>query len=149
MIRTESEYQDAVERLSEDRQLIATQRKALEARGLDAAGIANVMAPALSFHAQLQEEVEAYEKMRRGEVAPIQSLAHIGRMLIGMRIALGVTQRDLAGRLGVSETQVSRDERNDYHGISVERAQRVIDALRGRVTVAAEIPEPDGDLVGV
>jgi DNA-binding XRE family transcriptional regulator len=147
MIRTEAEYQEAIERLAEDRQVIALQRKALETKGTDAAGMDRVLAPALSFHAQLQDEVEAYEKMRRGEVAPIQSLAHIGRMLIGMRIALGVSQRDLAKRLEVSETQVSRDERNDYHGISVERAQRIIDALRGRVTVEAEIPDPDEGLV--
>lgn len=149
MIRTDAEYKDAIQRLDEDRNVIAQQQQTLTAKGLDAASIARVMAPTLSFHEQLKEEVEAYEKMRRGEVAPIQSLAHIGRMLIGMRIAMGVTQRELAIRLDVSETQVSRDERNDYHGISVERAQRVIDALKGKVTVQAEVPQEEGDLVGV
>ena len=149
MIRTDVEYKDAIQRLDEDRNVIAQQQQALAAKGLDPAGMARVMAPTLSFHEQLKEEVEAYEKMRRGEVAPIQSLAHIGRMLIGMRIAMGLTQRELATRLEVSETQVSRDERNDYHGISVERAQRVIDALRGKVTVQAEVPQKEGDLVGV
>ena len=149
MIRTEAEYQDAIQRLNEDREILALQRKVLEAKALDPAGIERVMAPGLSFHAQLQDEVEAYEKMRRGEVAPIQSLAHIGRMLIGMRIALGVTQRDLARRLEVVESQVSRDERNDYHGITAERAQRIIDALKGRILVQAEVPQEEGDLAGV
>ena len=149
MIRTEEEYQDAIQRLNEDREILALQRKVLEAKALDPAGIERVMAPGLSFHAQLQDEVEAYEKMRRGEVAPIQSLAHIGRMLIGMRIALGVTQRDLARRLEVVESQVSRDERNDYHGITAERAQRIIDALKGRILVQAEVPQEEGDLAGV
>lgn len=149
MIRTETEYQDAIQRLNEDREILALQRKVLEAKALDPAGIERVMAPGLSFHAQLQDEVEAYEKMRRGEVAPIQSLAHIGRMLIGMRIALGVTQRDLARRLEVVESQVSRDERNDYHGITAERAQRIIDALKGRILVQAEVPQEEGDLAGV
>lgn len=147
MIRTEAEYQEALQRLAEDRGVIAAQRKALKAKGIDATGMERVLAPALSFHAQLLDEVDAYEKMRRGEVAPIQSLVHIGRMLIGMRIALGVTQRDLASRLEVSETQVSRDERNDYHGISVERAQRIIEALKGTVTVEAKIPEPENGLI--
>ena len=43
----------------------------------------------------------------------------------------------MAEKLGVSEAQVSRDERNEYHGITVDRAQRVLDAmnetLRSRV----------------
>ncbi len=29
----------------------------------------------------------------------------------------------------MSEAQVSRDERNEYHGITVGRAQRVLDAM--------------------
>ena len=48
---------------------------------------------------------------------------------MALRIALGLTQRELAERLGVHESQVSRDERNEYHGITVERASRILDAL--------------------
>ena len=43
---------------------------------------------------------------------------------------LGITQhRDLADRLGVHESQVSRDERNEYHGVTVDLANRVLEAL--------------------
>jgi len=35
-----------------------------------------------------------------------------------------MTERDLARRLGVHETQVSRDERNEYFGITLERAAK-------------------------
>lgn len=41
----------------------------------------------------------------------------------------GVSQRDLAERLGVHESQVSGNERNEYHGVTVERAGRVLEAL--------------------
>jgi hypothetical protein len=51
--------------------------------------------------------------------------------------------RTVAERLGVNEAQVSKDESNEYHGISVERAQRVIDALEGSVTVAVSPEQPD------
>jgi transcriptional regulator with XRE-family HTH domain len=54
-------------------------------------------------------------------------------MLIAVRIAQGVTQRELAKRLGVHESQVSRDERNEYFGITLERAARVLDALGARL----------------
>jgi transcriptional regulator with XRE-family HTH domain len=50
-------------------------------------------------------------------------------MLIGVRIALGLSQRELAEKLGVHESQVSRDERNEYYGIAVERVSRILEAL--------------------
>jgi len=43
------------------------------------------------------------------------------------------TQRELAEELGVHETQVSRDERNEYHGITVQRAATILDALGARL----------------
>lgn len=69
-------------------------------------------------------------------------VSHIGRLLIGMRIARGMTQRQLADRLGVSESVVSRDERNEYHGITLERAQRVLDALESSVLARVEDRPP-------
>jgi transcriptional regulator with XRE-family HTH domain len=44
-----------------------------------------------------------------------------------------MTQRQLAERLGVNETAVSRDERNEYHGITVDRATKVLEALGARI----------------
>jgi transcriptional regulator with XRE-family HTH domain len=57
-----------------------------------------------------------------------------------LRLAHGLTQRELAERLGVSESLVSPDERNEYHGLTVERAQRIRDAFNE--TVTAQIEEP-------
>jgi DNA-directed RNA polymerase specialized sigma subunit len=147
MIRTQAEYDLARKRLTEDVAVMAEQQKRLAELGLGQEEVARAMEPAQSFHAQLAEEVEAYERMRRGDLDPISDLQEIGRILIGLRIAQGLTQRQLAERLNVSESQVSRDERNDYHGITVERAQRIIDALRGSVKLQAVIEEEDGELV--
>lgn len=138
MIRSDSEYQDAIQRLHQDRAVIQAQREAFKAMDLSEEEVERGIEPALSFHEQLREEVEVYERMRRGDITPIESLADIGRVLIGLRIARGITQRQLAESLEVSESQVSRDERNDYHGITVERAQRIIMALHGRVRVEAQ-----------
>jgi transcriptional regulator with XRE-family HTH domain len=49
---------------------------------------------------------------------------------MGLSIFLGPSQRDLAERLNVHESQVSRDERNDYHAVTIDRASRILDALR-------------------
>lgn len=50
-------------------------------------------------------------------------------LFVAPRITHGITQRELAERLNVHESQVSRDERNDYHGITVDRAGRLLDVL--------------------
>ena len=112
MIRNENEYREAVQRSRDERNRVA---RALE--------------PLKSFHMQLEEEIASYERLKRGDLGELQNLHGLGLALIGLRIALGLTQRELAERLGVSETQVSRDERNEYRGITVERASRILDVL--------------------
>ncbi len=140
MIRTDSEYRQAITRLEEDRKVLEQQRAKLIEVGLKDEQLERAMAPLASFHEQLKEEVEVYERMRRGDFEPIVNLTSIGRFLIGLRIAYGLSQRELAERLGVSESVVSRDERNEYYGISVERAQRILDAFQARIRLELEEP---------
>jgi DNA-binding XRE family transcriptional regulator len=107
------------------------------------------MQPLLAMQDQMEGELDWYDRARRGDIRPLPNLRSIGLSLIALRIAKGLTQRQLAERLGVNEAQVSKDERNDYHGISVERAQRIIDAMEGSVTltVTTESPsKPDWEL---
>jgi ribosome-binding protein aMBF1 (putative translation factor) len=138
MIRTNSEYVDALRRLEQDREVVAAQRTQLRAAGLSSTEVERALQPAMAFHYQLREEVETYERMKRRDFEVIENLNHIGRILIGLRIAADISQADLARRLGVSESMISRDERNEYHGISVERAQRIVEALKGRLTLSVE-----------
>jgi len=70
----------------------------------------------------------------------IPRLMPIGRLLIALRIAQGLAPRELAERLGISESLVSRDERNEYHGITIERAQRIPEALNETLTAGLEEP---------
>jgi transcriptional regulator with XRE-family HTH domain len=69
----------------------------------------------------------------RSAVPCLENLQGLGQLLVGLRIARGISQRELARRLDIAESQVSRDERNEYHGISVERASRVLQALGARL----------------
>ena len=138
MIRTDTEYRRALDRLREETETLRAQRDHLAGLDLSSTEVDRAMAPMISFHAQLEEEVDAYTRMRRGDLGPLRSLTAIGRWLVGARIARGLTQQELAERLGVDPSQVSRDERNDYRGITVDRAQRVMDALSVRFTAEAE-----------
>lgn len=74
----------------------------------------------------------------------VSNLHGLGRALVAIRIALGLTQRELADRLGVNESQVSRDERNEYRGVTVERACRILDALGVEMTTSFSIETGDG-----
>lgn len=142
MIRTEQEHRLARERLDQEAERLSAHRTNLRRQGLKTAELRRAMEPLESFHLQLAEEVESYERLQRGEVEPIVNLERFGRMLIGLRIAQGVSQRELADRLGVHESQVSRDERNEYHGASLERANRVLEALEAQVQITVIRPTP-------
>lgn len=129
MIRNEKEYREAVERIGQEKDRLARQEAELKAMGLAPAEVKRALDPMRSFHQQLEEEVASYERLKRGEFDEIENLRGLGQLLVSLRIARGLTQRQLAEKLGVHETQVSRDERNEYHGITLERAAKILEAL--------------------
>lgn len=133
MIHNEREYAEAVERIAQEKQRLADQKAELKAMGLGAAEIKRALDPMVSFHQQLEEEVRSYERLKRGEFDEVSNLRGLGPLLVSLRIARGLTQRQLAEKLGVHESQVSRDERNEYHSITVERAARILEALGAEV----------------
>ncbi len=129
MIRSETEYQEAVKRLTDEETRLKAQRGELKKLDLSQVEIKRAMDPLQSFHEQLKEEVESYERLRRGEFDEVTNFEGMGRLLIALRISQGLSQRELAERLGVHESTVSRDERNEYHGITLERTAKVLTAL--------------------
>ena len=142
MIRNETEYKGAVARLADERNRLAEHRARLKEAGLTDEQIKRVIDPMESFHLQLAEEVESYERLKRREFDELDNLRGFGHLLISLRIAQGISQRELARRLGVHESQVSRDERNEYFGITLERAVKVLDALNVRLRTTVETDRP-------
>lgn len=151
MIRSETEYQQAVVRLKEEAQRIKEQQKQLQGMDLSKEEIKRVLDPVRSFHEQLKEEVASYEKLKRGEFDELRNFEGIGRLLVALRIAQGLSQRELAERLEIHESQVSRDERNEYHGVSVERLKRILEALGAeiRTSVVAIGDSPSNTRIAV
>lgn len=129
MIRTDAEYAQARTRLLDERKRLSEHEASMKEAGLDAVQRKRAIDPLRSFTLQLEEEVAAYERMQRGSFEPVTNLAGLGQLLVGARIFAGISQRELAKRLGVHESQVSRDERNEYRTITVDRATRILEAI--------------------
>ena len=126
-------------RLTDEQKRLADHRTRVNAAGLKAEEINRVIDPMESFHLQMKEEVESYERLKRGEFEELDNLRGLGHLLIALRIARGISQRELAKRLEVHESQVSRDERNEYFGITLERAMKILDALDARLRTKVEL----------
>lgn len=67
MIHNESEYQQAIKRIEEEKTRLADHCKAWEKQGFTAKQVKNLKEPLESFHLQLVEEVESYERLKRGQ----------------------------------------------------------------------------------
>ena len=120
MLKTENEYKLAVQKLTDQRTRFTQQRDAYIQSGLEADELERVLAPLRSFTMELEEEIADYESLKRGEFTELDGLRGIGTLLVRMRIASGMTQKELADKLGVDPSLVSRDERNEYHGVTVD-----------------------------
>ena len=90
---------------------------------------------------QLEEEVREYDELKAvGVVLPrVDRLDQIAPFIVRVRIAKGVSQTELARRLGVSKQVVSRYEESDYQTVAIARLQEILDAvgIKTAVTLTA------------
>ncbi len=80
---------------------------------------------------QLEDEVREYDQLKSGKftLTPVQRLDQIAPSIVKMRIAKGVSQTELARRLGVSKQVISRYEENEYQTATIARLQEILDAI--------------------
>lgn len=81
----------------------------------------------------LRKEIRDYDKLRRhgGKTLDVSSIEKLPQSLIRARIAAGLTQKELAARLGVKEQQVQRYEATNYSSASLARVLEVARILGG------------------
>lgn len=139
MIKNEAAYQKALEKLKQDKEYIVSEKRRFEEMQLSEEQIEMAIQPLISFHEQLKEEVKYYERIKRGSFNPINKFTDIGKSLIAYRIYIGMSQVELAKRLGISEAQVSRDERNEYYGTTTEKIENVMKAMDMKTVINIEI----------
>ncbi|WP_438023422.1 helix-turn-helix transcriptional regulator [Sorangium sp. So ce233] len=95
--------------------------------------------------ADLRVEIGEYEALRDGKrrVLELTSLEQLPRALIEGRIAAGLTQRDLAERLGIAEQQVQRYEATEYASASFARLVEVAQAIGLSIKEDVFLPQVD------
>jgi transcriptional regulator with XRE-family HTH domain len=81
--------------------------------------------------ADLEREVKEYENLRenRLEALEIGEFEELPDILVKARIAGGLTQKQLAEKLGWKEQQAQRYEATNYAGASLQRIQEVMQVL--------------------
>lgn len=93
--------------------------------------------------ADLEKELREYERLRSGKrkVLELNSLDALPLALIQARIAAGLTQEDLATRLGVNAQQIQRYEATEYRTASFDRIREVVRALGVKIRERVELAQ--------
>ncbi|KJH70701.1 helix-turn-helix transcriptional regulator [Aliterella atlantica] len=81
--------------------------------------------------ARLRQEIAEYEELKGGciETLQIADINELPVVLIKARIILGMTQKELAEKIGTQEQQIQRYEADRYAAISFDRMMKVARAL--------------------
>ncbi len=96
-----------------------------------------------SQSADLEADLREYESLQTQRHRPmeINSLEELPDALIKARIAAGLTQRQLAEKLGLKEQQIQRYEATGYFGANLSRLQEILNVLGVKVRKQLVIPE--------
>lgn len=99
--------------------------------------------------ADIEAELAEYDLLKSGEVSfsKAYALEELPRVLVQARIASGMSQTDLAGRLGMKAQQVQRYEATDYMGASLARLIEISKALGVKASESFEGPKQAGGSV--
>ena len=81
--------------------------------------------------ADLESELREYESLKAGRFQwdSLGMVAELPSILIKARIARGLSQKDLAERIGLKEQQIQRYEATDYATANLSRIKEVVNAF--------------------
>lgn len=130
-------------RLRQRLSALGSKRLGKALRELQAAGIRRMLR-------RFEEQARAYEEAASGRVrrrvlegllSPSEQggRPRVGEAMFLLRLARGVTQSQLARKLGTRREVVARWERDDYTGYTLENLQRIFEALGCRVTLDVRV----------
>jgi ribosome-binding protein aMBF1 (putative translation factor) len=92
---------------------------------------------------ELEAQVQEYEELRSGKYKVLESTSfdNLPIDLIRARIALGLTQKQLAELVGLKEQQIQRYEETEYASASFSRLKEIIKVLKIDITEKMILPQ--------
>jgi ribosome-binding protein aMBF1 (putative translation factor) len=86
---------------------------------------------------QRESQIRDYDDLRNGKLnlPKFQRIGEIAAFIPRIRIAHGISQTQLAQRLGVSKQVVNRYEESGYQTVGLARLQEILDALETRIEI--------------
>ena len=86
---------------------------------------------------QREAEIGDYDALKRGDlrVPKVNRVDELATFISRIRIANGVSQTELARRLGVSKQVINRYEESGYQTVGLARLQQILDALGAKVQI--------------
>ena len=129
--------------------LVTSQGQAAQRATADGGWIAQLEADALNSQiADMEVEIQEYIMLRDGEVGFTEryGLGDLPRVLVQARIARGLTQTDLAERIGLKPQQIQRYEASGYLGANLSRLIEIAEELE--IQVATSFSEEEESASG-
>ncbi|NLN86456.1 MAG: hypothetical protein GX133_02460 [Syntrophomonadaceae bacterium] len=146
MIKTERQYQQACRQCQEGREQLQQQIEGMKDRGYEEDEIQALTACTVRLLDEGRQAIDLYRRLKAQDTTALAQLP-LNRQLIGLRIFQGLSQSKMAARLGVSRSEVARDEKNEYPELTLQRYGQVLEALGFRmvpVYVEGDRPEATG-----
>lgn len=137
-IRTAEERRSAEGAVKELTVHLQKDLREMESNGMSDEMVGRIEAMYLDKLALVEAQLAAYSRLKEGQAPVEMSLSELRPGLVRLRIAQGMTQRQLARTLGVADSTVSRDEKTLYEGLTIKKALRILEALgaTARVTLS-------------
>ena len=92
---------------------------------------------------ELVKQAEEYDLLLAGNLAmfDVDNISDLPKALIMSRISMGLTQKNLADRLGMKEQQIQRYENTEYGSASFKTLVSIVEALDLKITEDVFLPK--------
>ncbi len=129
MIKNERQYKITRSRADEVRNTVTELERAPLPEGLQSKMREMQLDALRGTLGDMVAELAEYDSLHDATLIEATGIAQLPTVLIRARIASGLTQHQLAERVGLQEQAVQRYEANDYSGVSFSRLVEIADAL--------------------
>jgi len=137
MLTNERQYKKALAHFNRLGQELQDTRKRLREAGECVNTVNDKTLPIIDKKQTLEKHLQWYQRAQGREFNSVEQLGHVGEFLIALRIANGLSQAQLAEKLGVPRTMGNRNEKNHNHSLTLQAAQTILDAMGETLIIRA------------